>query len=275
MVACTEMDDEAHGVLRRITERGTTRKGYAKITKAQLAKDFDIPWRELTLLLQDLQECGFLIADENSHIQVVERCACVAQSSILASQGGSVLHPAPGHAGARVGSSQGETQPPYGGQGSPPVRRAESAFQTQPPSSTPTAGKISGKRGERAEREEAESAFDLAWMLWRGVKQMRWDHGQIWTGGVAVSPVRNEIARWLREGDVTPALVRAMIEEFCSSPGWLREGVPAWKSFLADRQALTNRCVEAARESGPRATEEDWLRSAPRPVETEEDWLRW
>lgn len=279
MVACTEMDDETHGVLRRITERGVTKKGYAKITRMTLAKEFDLPWREMTLLMEDLQECGFLILDDQDHILLEEMCSCVAQTSLLDTGRGSEVHPAPLRTGRRDGSSQGETQPPYGGQGSPPGRHAETAISTNPPDSDPKrrrvtpSGKFAGRRGKRPDRSPPETPHDLAWMLWREVRDMRWRYGIVWTGGVSVGAVTREIAKWMREDGIPASRVRAMIEEFASGPGWIREGIPAWKSFLANRQALATRADERERRGGPRETEEDWLSFADNPIETEEDWL--
>lgn len=283
MTRCTELDQETHDVLRRVTELGVSKRGTAKTTATNLAEEFDVPRKEIRLLLDDLQASGYLNLGQDGRIGVLETCGCVASTSLLDTERGSGVRRGHPRAGRRVGSSQGESPSPYGGGTSPPVRRAEpEVLQTSSTSEetsaadrrSPEPGRLAGPRGVRATREP-ESAYEMASLLKRGVRAMRWDLGVAWVGGVNHGAVRAEIARWFRDGEASPELVREMIAEFTRTAGWIREGQPAWRSFLANRQALANRAAQRLHEVGPRQDESDWLGSADTPDESEDEWLSW
>jgi hypothetical protein len=62
-------------------------------------------------------------------------------------------------------------------------------------------------------------------------------------GGFAPDPINGDairagIRRWLTADGLSHDMVKAMIEIFVSEPQFMRKGIPAWKSFLAQRQRL-------------------------------------
>lgn len=81
---------------------------------------------------------------------------------------------------------------------------------------------------------------------------------------------------WLKQG-LPPGYIRAMVDEFMKHPNWSK-GKPAWKVFLAKRNALfarLERMVEEA-ERKDRHDDDYWLgTNDPGPVypDTDEYWL--
>ena len=285
MSRCMDLDPELHDVLDAITRSGVTKRGHARTTPQRVAEALDLSRRDARLLLADLEADGLLEVGDDSAIRLLQGCTCNPAQIALDSQRGSVVRRAPGQAGPLGASSQGESGPPYGGTTPPPVRqKSRRDFESQGSSpeiprkvrrTSPEPGKLVGKRGARRARPDPTSPYDLANHFARQVQRMKREFGMVWVGGVNVAAVRSQIARWVRDGDADPALVLAMIDEFTRSPGWIREGQPAWKSFLAARQALANHVVDTASKPDACAETDAWLGFEAASPTDASHWLEW
>lgn len=105
---------------------------------------------------------------------------------------------------------------------------------------------------------------------------MKRNHGLRWVQAVHHEAVRRQVQNWIDEG-IEPETIRKMIEEFTSSPGWLKEGTPPWRTFLARRQDLLDRVDRdpeiVARNAEVGDEDSHWLGSPLADSRTVEDWV--
>jgi hypothetical protein len=82
--------------------------------------------------------------------------------------------------------------------------------------------------------------------------------------------LRGQFARWRRDEDMDPVLIKALVDHFFEIPEEARSrtGVPAWKSFLNLRRSLHDDVMRRvqAQESEDRAGDESYWTGSPESV---------
>lgn len=66
-----------------------------------------------------------------------------------------------------------------------------------------------------------------------------------------------QIARWIHEDKLDPSAIKHMIDLFVADPTYLKKGIPPWKSFVNQRQALFEKATRVSAEQEREAHRHD------------------
>jgi GntR family transcriptional regulator len=97
------------------------------------------------------------------------------------------------------------------------------------------------------------------------------DRPQAMPGDINVAAVAGQISA-MRRGGVTTTELRSMIDLFCQVKGYLVDGAPPWKCFLARRHVLLLKVRTVAE---AQAAENDPTYWQVKPVDSDEENRRW
>lgn len=260
---CSELDPDSHELLRRITRaRWNPKSGIVKTTIQVLSDKTGLRYRDVQTLLEDLGVDGYLRYDrEFNHIfRIAGEPPCGCEESLdemfSSEPVGSAAYddvPTRGDEGRGVGGGR-QDSPSTGG------AKERAGGRRRAHEATPTLRSPKKKIVERAPRRGMDwyvanpselTPLELVRYFDQRMSEVRTTRaGFRSVGAVNQGALMKNFKRWINDAEVSPIQIVAMIDYFAKHPKLLKEGVPAWKMFLAKKELIVRAIVNLMPEDG-------------------------
>lgn len=244
-----ELDSESHQILAELSVSGWNHN-QARLfrdTISNVAEKIDRKWSYTLELLVDLQKFGFVDLPGDNRLQQPRGqegvpCRCGLVDSIRRDRIGSDADQPQTLSEQQSGGERGSGRAARpGSEGATttraPARRARGSRWKEP------SVKVQRRREAALSKPvERLTAWDLTYLLSQRIREealaSTTADGWVRAGAISEEPTRQQIARWIREDGVEPAVVREMIEIFVADQQLLEQPTPAWRTFISQRSRL-------------------------------------
>lgn len=252
---CSELDPDTHDLLQRITRsRWNPKTMVIKTGVSTLSDKTGLRYADVQLLLEDLAVDGFIHFDkEFGRITRLIPCGCEESLDAMFSSEplGSAAYddgPTRGNEGRGVGGGRQDSPSTEGAK-----ERTRGHARVHEADPTPPARKRVVKKKPRrgidwfvANPSELKPTHLAKYFDERMGEVRTTRAGFRSVGQVNHGALVGTFARWIREDEISPIQIVAMIDIFARNPKFLKEGVPAWKVFLGKRELLVRQAANLA-----------------------------
>lgn len=229
------------------------RFGVPKKTRTMAMNDFRMKYAKLTSLMQEIEDAGYWHIGDNGTPQFSPDQPSRPAPIWAEPEDPSALTHAGGRAYARSQKPKALVKS-YNNTPVIPLRGIPHAAEAPGPETRLVATHMTEEQARRMSRRFGREVFSLVDNF---AYRVRKNHGGFAPGQINGDALGANLKKWMAFDGITYDCIMTMMEIFVTEPQFMRKGMPAWKSFLAQRQRLLTLAEDRRKRT---ALSNDWKR---------------